>query len=128
MTGVEVLTAKLKSLNTINLRSPYQGKNHGAIHVTTGGDVDPMVVVSVDKGQILCSQNCSIAVRFDTSPKMIFKASAAADMSSDYVVIENGPLFFSWLKASKNILVQLELYQNGAQILEFQQEKPPQVE
>lgn len=123
MTGEKLRRAEMRSDNSLRLAFPYQGANRGTLTVIpVEGRV--MVMVGVDKGQILCLQGCSITARFDDSVAVHFDARPAADLSTDYIVLDRGDQFVEWLEGARKIRVQISLFQNGAQVLAFTQKRP----
>ena len=126
MTGKVITTATIKSSNSLNLAFPYQGNNFAELvirqHPTSGLNV----MVTIEKGQILCRsyRNCTIQARFDDKPAVNFPGAEPADNSSDAVFLRNEGKFVNSAKSAKKILVQLNLYQGGSQVLEFNAQSP----
>jgi len=121
MTGKAESYAYVESDNSLDLSSPYAGRNHGRITVRRHPKYGLDVVVSVDKGQILCRayQGCSVMVRFDNGKPQQFSAVEPADYSSESVFLTNRARFISAAKKSKRILVQIPMFHEGEQVLEF---------
>ena len=121
MTSKSTAHASIRSDNSIRLDFPYKGDNYGQItvrqHLKHGLDV----IISIDKGQILCSSysGCPVEIRFDDKPAMRFSGTGPADNSSDTVFLSNAPRFISEAKKAKRILVSMNIYKSGAPLLEF---------
>jgi hypothetical protein len=116
--------ASLRSKNSLNLSFPYSGKNHGYINFIAPENQNNLVIVGVDKGQILCNEPCMFGFRFDNSDTIFLYAKRASDGSSNYVVLERPDLFLDWAKDAKKIRVQLDFYQGGSPVLDFTTNKP----
>lgn len=121
MTGKAASQASVISDNSLSLSSPYAGRNHGSIvvrrHPTYGVDV----LVMVDKGQLLCRPygQCALSIRFDDGKPQRFTVVEPADHSSETLFITNRTRFITQAKKAKRILVQVPMYQEGEQVLEF---------
>lgn len=118
--------AVLESNSSLDLPFPYSGKNFGRLQIRQHPKSGLNVLVSVDKGQVLCRSydGCKVTVRFDDAPPVSFSGTAPADHSSTTVFIENEQRFVAAAKKAKRILVQLTMYQAGNQVLEFHSSKP----
>ncbi len=120
MSGREVSLAAVESSNTLSLQFPYAGKNHGEIVVRRHPRSGLNVLVRIDKGQIRCSySDCTALVRFDDGRAITYAASRPSDGSSDTIFIDDARGFLERARKAKSILVQLEFFRNGQQILEF---------
>ena len=121
MTGKTQSTARIESDNSLSLGFPYQGLNKGEIMVRRHPQYGLDVIVSIDKGQILCRSydGCSIGIRFDDGKPQRFSAMPPADHSSEVVFLSNRTKFISSARKAKKILIQLPIYQNGEPVLEF---------
>lgn len=126
MTGKSNFYASLQSTNSLSLGFPYGGQNFGTLMVRKRATDGTTVMFTVGKGQILCSSynGCPINVRFDDGPMVKFSGTEPADNSSDTVFINNEKRFIAMASKAKRILVQVNMFQNGAPILEFNTLKP----
>lgn len=121
MTSKKTKLASQVSINTLSLSRPYQGENFGRIfvrqHPTEGLDV----LLTVDKGQIICNNynGCNVSVRFDDSPPVQFSAGGTTDHSSTTLFLKNEKKFIASASKANRILVQLTMYQAGQQVFEF---------
>lgn len=122
MTGKTASYASIKSDNSLSLRSPYAGTNFATLSVRKHPKYGTDVILSIDKGQILCRSSydpCRIAVKFDNAPPRTFEGLPSADNSSETVFIGAASKFIASAKKAKTILIQIPLYQAGEQVLEF---------
>ena len=78
-------------------------------------------MIAVDKGQIVCSygDDCTVTIRFDEAPPVRFTAAKPTDHSSNVLFLNNEKRFVEQAVKAKRILVSLDMYQSGTQILEF---------
>lgn len=126
MTGKTTRWAQIISTNSLSFAFPYDGPNKGYLSVRQKSPKDVDVVVVIGKGQILCSRvdGCPIKVRFDDAPPVTFVGAPPSDQSSDTVFIATPTRFLASAQKAKRILIQLNVYQNGAPILEFESAEP----
>jgi len=123
MTGSVTVASTLRSVNSLKLAFPYHGKNHGYITIGGTDGAQSVVIVGIDKGQMLCFQDCSIQANFDDSEIVTFYARSPSDHSSDYVILERPEYFLDWINGAKKIMIRIDVYQGGAPVLEFRQTK-----
>ena len=125
MTNKRSAEASLTSDNTLNLDFPYNGAQKGFLVVRRHPQYGLDVIVAISKGQILCNTyDCRISVRFDDGAPMKFGGSGPADHSSTSVFLEGPERFINLAKKAKKILVQINLFHNGSQVLEFSSPVP----
>lgn len=126
MSGNVVTSGRIKSTNSLDLEFPYKGQNYGALTIIQRQKQGPSVLLSIQKGQIICRsyENCSVNVRFDESPAMTFSGSPSVDHDPKYLFIGNEQKFIARATKAKKILVQVTIYQSGANILEFSSSAP----
>jgi hypothetical protein len=128
MQGINTKTGSLKSEVPLQFKPPYSGKNSAWISVSSLPSGDYGVSIWVEKGQILCPRECEVMAKFDGSSIMAFKASHPIDLSQNRINISKGGLFFDWMSKSKDVMVQVTMYQDGMQVLEFKIPEPPKVD
>ncbi len=126
MTSKNWYTSSVTSTNSLNFGFPYHGRNKGELIVrknVRGGDD---VIISIDKGQILCRtyDGCTVTVRFDDDEPVHFDGLGAADYDSTVVFIKHSAPFIEKAIKATRILVSLRFYSEGQQILEFNTGKP----
>ena len=121
MSGRKTFTARLESDNTLNFDFPYQGAQHGTLtlrrHPKWGNDV----ILSIEKGQILCHSfsSCPISVRFDEAAATTYSGTEPSDNSSDTAFIPAYSKFSEKMKTAKRVRIQFNVYQEGAVVLDF---------
>jgi hypothetical protein len=120
MTGKPVKQATVVSTNSLTLDFPYRGSNYGQLTVRQHPKYGLDVIVSVEKGQMLCSYDgCVVQVRFDEAPPANFSASEPADHSTTHLFLDNPKRFIAAASRAKQIRVAFNMYQSGTQVLEF---------
>src|SRR5690625_1425564 len=69
LSGKAYKYARVRSINSLSLNSPYSGINHGTLIVRQHPQHGLGVLVTIDKGQILCRGesywDCAFQIRFD---------------------------------------------------------------
>jgi hypothetical protein len=114
-------TAILTSTNSLNLSWPYAGENRGYIIIRQHPQWGLDVFVKLDKGQIICHyDDCRARVRFDSKEPVTYNATGPADHSSNIIFFKNEKAFIENARRAKTILVELNIFQNGSQILRFE--------
>jgi len=128
ISGKSYRLAQVKSVNSLALDYPYRGANFGTLSVRQHPQFGLDVIVSVEKGQILCPGDdywtCVFMIRFDEGEPERFTAKKAADGSSTVVFAAYPKWALQKLRAAKKITVQLLMYQSGNQVLTFEVEEP----
>ena len=126
MTGKPMNAALLRSSNSLSLGSPYNGENYGTLLVAKDKQIGFAFGLSVEKGQIICDayRGCAVAFRFDDAPPTTFRAVTTKDYSTKNLAFRDGRRFVAAAAKAKKILVQITMYQEGAQVLEFNTTKP----
>lgn len=121
MTSKKARYASIDSENTLNFDFPYQGEQHGTLilrdHPIHGRDV----MITIDKGQILCQsyEDCTVRVRFDEGSPQSWNAAGSADNRSTVIFLRNEGGFIQRLRAAKVVRIQIPIYQEGEPMLEF---------
>lgn len=126
MTGKASNFASITSNNSLSLEAPYSGPNYGRLIVRKHAQHGLDVLVSITKGQILCPSysGCSVKVRFGDGQPMTFSANGPEDLSSTTVFLRNAQKFIDQTKKTKSIKIQMNIYQAGGQVLEFESPIP----
>lgn len=126
MAGKNTAVAHIRSVNTLKLDFPYAGKNHAFIKIQQQSQTDLRVQFTIAKGQLVCSAHsrCYVQVKFDDEPPTKFFASPPADHSSNVVFLNDASQFVTRAATARRILVQANIYQEGAPILEFSSQTP----
>jgi len=125
MSGKGKKTAAVVSQNSLHLSFPYNGSNHGYLRVRQHPQYGLDVIVSVDKGQILCDvYTCKLKIRFDRGAVKSFTMLPAADHSSTVVFAKYPEWAIKRLTRADEVSIQVPMYQEGNQVLKFKVEKP----
>lgn len=119
MSSQETRFAHLKSRNLLNFNAPYDGGSYGSFMIRQRKSDGLVILFSISKGQIICHSNCAVSVRFDDRPLIKFSASTPSDYSSTSIFISPASKFVSELKKSKKIIIEVDYYQSGSRISEF---------
>lgn len=120
MTGSKFRYASMSSQNSLRLEFPYAGINYAHLYVRRLGTGNTDVFFTIDKGQLLCNvYECPVRIRFDDKPPMSFTGTGPADHSSDTIFLSNPARFLAEAQKAKKILIQANIYQAGAPVLEF---------
>jgi hypothetical protein len=116
----KMLFLTTRSINSLNLNFPYNGKNYGEITLRNSKQYEIEILFSIDKGQILCDVYvCRGKIKFDSSPSIKFIGEKSSDRSSNVLFIRKDEQLIELLKSSKKVLIEIPLYRDGNQILEF---------
>lgn len=126
MSGNVIKFASLKSINYINQRFPYEGNTYMEMTIRRKKTTDVYFVI--DRGQIQCSEyngTDRINIKFDDEQPITFRTSEAQSGSSDIIFLSgNTKRFIEKCKKSKQIKVQIPIYEYGQAVFEFQITKP----
>lgn|GEM_PF-1574944 len=73
------------------------------------------------EGQILCRSydGCTVSIRFGDKAPQGFSATGASDNSSNIIFVSNASRFVQNVKGAETTKIQIELYQAGSQVVEF---------
>ncbi|WP_369769270.1 hypothetical protein [Flavobacterium sp. WC2416] len=122
MTSVKDIFCTIQSSESLDLKAPYDGVNYGTLTVRKMNG-KTSIIISIMKGQISGGyENEYFKARFDDQKQITFSYLGPADNSTEVIFVENKSKFLKLLRNSKKVLVQIPLYQNGNQILEFNTE------
>lgn len=126
MSGKISKSASMISDNSLSLDFPYSGKNYALLTVRQHPQYGLDVILRIQKGQILCSSygGCPIQVKFDDAPPIRFSGTGSADHDSKIIFFQGANKFINQASKAKKILVQVNLYQAGAPVLEFSTKDP----
>jgi hypothetical protein len=122
MTSAQDKFCRVQSNESLSLGAPYDGVNYGSLTVRRmNGEMD--IIISIMKGQISGGyENDYFKARFDNEKQITFSYLSPSDNSSESIFVENRSKFLKKLRTSKKVLIEIPLYQNGNQILEFNTE------
>jgi len=121
VSGKQVHTKSLRSTNTINLGFPYQGEQRASLTVRSHPRFGKGILLEIERGQMLCSSydGCNVTVRFGKHPPVKYKASGAADGSSNVLFIRNYKAFVANMHRVEQLVIAPTIYQAGGIALEF---------
>ncbi len=119
MSGKMVREAVLRSKNKIQLRDPYGGAQHARLILREHPELGKDVILEIDRGQILCNaySGCPIRVRFDDGRHRTYSGNEPADHGTETVFLPYS--LVTRIAASKRMRVEIPVYENGLQVLEF---------
>jgi TonB family protein len=113
-------TASTRSLNSLSLDFPYQGKNFGRIVFRNHPESGFEMIVRIDKGQITCGvYSCGLKIKFDNEPS--FETWFVPAESSDGTVVFAREVnqFEERILKAKRMKVEIRLFHSSPQVLEF---------
>jgi hypothetical protein len=121
MTGKRTHVAVLQSNNTVEFDFPYQGSQHGQLMLRTHPRHGKDVVLSIEKGQLLCRSydGCTVLVRFDEGEPQRWSAMGASDNSSTSIFLESYDRFVRQMQKAKLVRIAAEVHEEGAPVFEF---------
>ena len=124
MTDVQSETAQLVSNNSLKLGFPYHGTNRGHLFVSIEKGERVRVSVVVERGQILCASDCTIRMRIDGEAAFGVSGALPSDGSSVAVSLSGAEALLPLIKTARKIMIDLPMYQEGRQILEYSPSTP----
>jgi hypothetical protein len=117
---VEMKFLTTRSLNSLNLNFPYNGKNYGEITFRNSEKHGIRILFSIDKGQIQCGVYvCKGRIKFDNTQSIEFNGDEPSSGSNDTIFIRKNDNLIELFKSSKKVFIEVPLYREGNQILEF---------
>jgi len=121
MTQKDIWSATVVSNNSIELDFPYAGPQTATLEVRRHPQYGKDIIFQIERGQILCEpfHGCSVLVRFDDQPAERYAAGPPADHSTTVLFIKNYDKFVQRAIKAKKVFIQVSIYQNGNQTLEF---------
>lgn len=113
--------AQVESKNTVNFSFPYAGAQHATLTLRTHPQYGKDVILSIDKGQFLCTSysGCTVRVRFDENAPVAFTAFGPSDHSTTPLFIRNYSKFVGLMTNARVVVVQAEFFHQGNHIFEF---------
>ena len=124
MTGKKEPYFTVYSKRSLSLDFPYGGKNHPSLmaYQTEGR---PVVIYSLEKGQISCHSSCFVDVKFDDEEVTEFEARGIGDDNTS-ITFKHSRVFAERAANAKRILIRASIFRNGSPVVEFLP-KPPLV-
>lgn len=122
MTGKKEPYFTVSSKRSLSLDFPYGGKNHPILmaYETKGR---PVVIYSLEKGQISCRSSCFVEVKFDDEEVTKFEARAIGDDNTS-ITFKYSRVFAERAANAKRILVRASIFRDGSPVVEFLPKKP----
>ena len=113
--------ASVLSLNKFEFRFPYQGRQQATLTLRKSPKDGRSAILSVEKGQFLCSPSsgCAVVAKFGDGKMMTFSASEPDSGRSDVIFINNHDKFVEGLKKVKKLYIEAKFYQEPPQVIEF---------
>lgn len=125
MSGHKSEQATLTSSNQLRLGFPYNGTNRGLLLVTQLTEDQPHVGVGIERGQISCPPDpCAIRIRFDDQPPRRVSGSVDNSGPSSLMILSADNDDLKDFRKAKKIMVELPLFREGSQVLEFHPTTP----
>lgn len=126
MTGKKESTATLMSVTMPAFSFPYNGTNIVTLMVRQHPTYGEGVILHMTKGQLLCRsyEPCQVKVRFDDKPPQVYNGYPPADHSSNLAFLRPTGKFIAEASKAKKILVQIDVFKEGAPVLEFRAPQP----
>lgn len=119
MSGERFETAAKRSNNNFEFPSPYGGSQRARMILRRNGEGEFDVLLSVRKGQFLCSGGCVLEVRFDDDKRVRFRASAPDSHSGTVVLVKNAGLFARWAFGASRVRVRAPFYKTRGPVFNF---------
>jgi hypothetical protein len=113
--------ASILSSNTVNFNFPYSGTQHGTLTLRDSPRYGKDVIISIEKGQILCPSydGCTVLVRFDDENPSRYSALPPEDNSTETIFIQNYSRFVAKMMRAKRVRISLNIYQEGSPVFDF---------
>lgn len=126
MSDTDYESASIRSSNSLKLEWPTRGGNFGTLHLIARKDNGQQLMLHVQGGQIMCSEyaGCRIKVRFDRDPPLTFSGRQSPDGDTSTILFNHEGTFLSRAMSAKSILVEVQLYREGVQVLRFKTPAP----
>lgn len=121
MTGGTIKFALVRSTNTVTFGFPYGGPQHATLVLRKHPRVGQDVILSIERGQFLCSSfdGCTVLVRFDGGKATTWSAAEPADHSTTTLFIRNSQTFVTKLRKAKTVRLAARFYQEGEPVFIF---------
>jgi hypothetical protein len=122
MTGEKQVYFTLHSKRSLSLQFPYTGRNHPYLMAYERKGW-PVVIYSLEKGQISCHSSCFVEVKFDDEEVDEFEASGLGDGNSS-IAFRHSRVFAERAAKAERILIRAHIYMNGGPVVEFLTKNP----
>lgn len=120
MSGQKRYFGTCVSTNQIEFEFPYNGGSTFNLIIRNMGQGNE-VILQVSNGQFITSISSSEScrVKFDDEQPSKFTYNSASDGSSDVIFINNAKKFISRLKKAQKLMIEVQFYNAGNQIIYF---------
>jgi hypothetical protein len=126
MTGKVTKYSYVISTNSIDMKFPYQGGTTADITIHDDG----FAAVTISKGQVMCTSysGCSFLVKFDDNKPEYFRAHGSSNGDPKVLILCDstmnevfcsGKQFIKKLKKAKKVMIEVQVYQEGSPVFEF---------
>ena len=120
MSKGKVKQASVMSLDTVDFRFPYNGKQRAKLVIRSHPRHGKDIILSLEKAQFLCRYDeCSVLAKFDDGKAQKFNAVEPSDHSTNVLFIKGFDKFVSAAKKAKNVAIEAEFYQEGGRAFHF---------
>jgi hypothetical protein len=126
LTDEKTAIAKVASHNTFRFAFPYHGNTKAYLYVIDDA-ASPGVLFGLDRGQILCSTDCTLVARFDDGEPVALGARHMFDHDSRGVVLSDPRGFLAQAIKAKRVRIGFTAYREGTPVAEFRYSKPPPI-
>lgn len=113
MRGTSTRRATLSSQNSIQLGFPYRGGSKLELTVRKRGEDSPDVFLFIDRGQIPCHDDCAVNVKFDDEEVMAWSGTGPDSGKTSIIFLNSEPDFIEKLKNTKQLFVEVSIYDHG---------------
>jgi hypothetical protein len=114
MRGTNIHYAELKSINRAQLDFPYRGGSALELILRHKESTEePDAILILDRGQIPCSIDCNVFVKFDSGEVEKLGGSGGESGRSDLIFIGNSKEFIERLRLAKRLIVEVSIFGHG---------------
>jgi hypothetical protein len=120
LSGEMVSTAWVKSSNTVEFDSPYDGPQRARLTLWSHPKKGKRAMLEIERGQFVCGyDDCFISAAFDGGAVQKFSAGEPADNRSTLLFISNYERFVKQLRTAKEVRVAATVYEEGSPTFKF---------
>lgn len=114
MSGKPMTIAWVNSTNTVEFGFPYQGSQRATLNLRRHPRAGNDAILQIERGQFVCSSECSINVRFDDGEVQRFTVGEASDHRTTELFIQNFNRFLAQVQKAKEVRIAATIYEEGA--------------
>lgn len=119
MSGARSVFALISSENTFQFGFPYAGPQRATLtlrkHPRHGQDV----IVSIERGQFLCSTSCDYLIRFDDGRASAFTMREPESNDSTLLFVQNTGRFMDAMRGARTVRIEGKFFQQPPVVFEF---------